>query len=57
MAKIAVSEDFALAVIFFALAVSRSASTFRQLTRFQPQITDFKPRKMPLADTDAERKS
>lgn len=43
-AKIAVSEDFALAVTFFALAVSRPASTFRQLTNFQPQITDFKYR-------------
>lgn len=44
-AKIAVSEGFALAVTFFALAVSRPASTFRQLMNIQPQITDFKHRK------------
>ena len=44
-AKIAVSEDFALAETFFALAESRPTSTFRQLTNFQPQITDFKHRK------------
>jgi hypothetical protein len=43
-AKIAASEDFALAETFFALAESCPALQICPFTHFQPQFTHFQPK-------------
>ena len=46
-AKIAASEDFALAEIIFALAESCPVRQIHPFTHFQPQFTHFQPRQPP----------